>query len=126
MIERLFRERRRRVASIVGNVGDFELAEESTQEAFAIALRLPGTTATIVSVAQVPIFARWMPETDIERAKQRATRCFARSVSGTGAVGVGTLRPRRKHVNERSTVSTGRDLSDGTAVSGPSTRAPHA
>jgi hypothetical protein len=39
----------------------FDLAEESTQEAFAIALRLPGTTATIsgwvVSVAQVPIGA---------------------------------------------------------------------
>ncbi|MGO9752303.1 MAG: hypothetical protein ACLP8S_26960 [Solirubrobacteraceae bacterium] len=58
MIERVFRERWGRVlASIVGNVGDFDLAEESTQEAFAIALRLPGTTATIVSVAQVPIGA---------------------------------------------------------------------
>ena len=60
MIERVFRERWRRVlASLVGNVGDFDLAEESTQEAFAIALRLPGTTATISGwvfpVAQVPI-----------------------------------------------------------------------
>ncbi len=35
------------LASLVGYVGDFDLAEESTQEAFAIALRLPGTTATI-------------------------------------------------------------------------------
>ena len=46
---------------MVGYVGDFDLAEESTQEAFAIALRLPGTTATIggwvVSVAEVPIGA---------------------------------------------------------------------
>ena len=62
MIERVFRERWRRVlASLVGYVGDFDLAEESTQEAFAIALRLPGTTATIsrwvFSVAQVPIGA---------------------------------------------------------------------
>ena len=60
LIERVFRERWRRVlASMVGYVGDFDLAEESTQEAFAIALRLPGTTATIsgwvFSVAQVPI-----------------------------------------------------------------------
>ena len=49
------------LASLVGYVGDFDLAEESTQEAFAIALRLPGTTATIsgrvFSVAQVPIGA---------------------------------------------------------------------
>ena len=49
------------LASLVGNVGDFDLAEESTQEAFAIALRLPGTTATISGwvfpVAQVPIGA---------------------------------------------------------------------
>ena len=62
MIERVFRERWRRVlASMVGYVGDFDLAEESTQEAFAIALRLPGTIATIsgwvFSVAQVPIGA---------------------------------------------------------------------
>jgi len=62
LIERVFRERWRRVlASLVGNVGDFDLAEESTQEAFAIALRLPGTTATISGwvfpVAQVPIGA---------------------------------------------------------------------
>lgn len=39
----------------------FDLAEESTQEAFAIALRLPATIATIigwvVSVAEVPIGA---------------------------------------------------------------------
>lgn len=39
----------------------FDLAEESTQEAFAIALRLPGTIATIsgwvVAVAEVPIGA---------------------------------------------------------------------
>ena len=62
LIERVFRERWRRVlASMVGYVGDFDLAEESTQEAFAIALRLPATTATIsgwvFSVAQVPIGA---------------------------------------------------------------------
>jgi hypothetical protein len=58
LIERVFRERWGRVlASMVGYVGDFDLAEESTQEAFAIALRLPGTTATIVSVTQVPIGA---------------------------------------------------------------------
>lgn len=58
MIERVFREQRGRVlASIVGYVGDSILLEESTQETFAIALRLPGTTATIVSVAQVPIGA---------------------------------------------------------------------
>ncbi len=42
MIERVFRERWGRVlASMVGCVGDFDLAEESTREAFAIALRLP-------------------------------------------------------------------------------------
>ena len=62
MIERVFRERWRRVlASLVGYVGDFDLAEESTQEAFPIAPRLPGTTGTIsgwvISVAQVPIRA---------------------------------------------------------------------
>jgi hypothetical protein len=47
-----------RTGRLVGYVGDFDLAEESTQDAFAIALRLPGTTATIsgsvFSVAQVP------------------------------------------------------------------------
>jgi RNA polymerase sigma-70 factor (ECF subfamily) len=55
LIERVFRERWRRVlASMVDYVGDFDLVEESTHEAFAIALRLPGTTATIVSVAPGP------------------------------------------------------------------------
>ncbi len=48
MIERVFREQWGRVlASMVGYVGDFDLAEESTQKAFAITLRLPATTATI-------------------------------------------------------------------------------
>ena len=46
---------------MVGYVRHLDLAEESTHEAFAIALRLPGTAATIsgwvVSVAQVPIGA---------------------------------------------------------------------
>lgn len=59
MIERVSRERwRRALASLVGYVGDFDLAEESTQKAFAITLRLPATTATIsrrvFPVAQVP------------------------------------------------------------------------
>lgn len=59
MIEGVSRERRRRaLASLVGYVGDFDLAEESTQKAFAITLRLPATTATIsrrvFPVAQVP------------------------------------------------------------------------
>ena len=54
MIERVFRERWGRVlASMVGYVGDFDLAEESTQEAFAIALRLPGTIATISGWAPI-------------------------------------------------------------------------
>jgi len=72
LIERLFRERWGRVlASIVGNVGDFDLAEESTQEAFAIALRLPGTTATIngwvFSMAQGP-------ERGVERPRRDGSR----------------------------------------------------
>lgn len=59
MIEGVSRERwRRALASLVGYVGDFDLAEESTQKAFAITLRLPATTATIsrrvFPVAQVP------------------------------------------------------------------------
>jgi len=58
LIERVFRERWGRVlASVVGYVGDFDLAEESTQEAFAIALRLPGTTGRSSRVALVPIGA---------------------------------------------------------------------
>lgn len=59
MIEGVAREQwRRALASLVGYVGDFDLAEESTQKAFAITLRLPATTATIsrrvFPVAQVP------------------------------------------------------------------------
>lgn len=46
MIERVSRERwRRALASLVGYVGDFDLAEESTQKAFAITLRLPRRSA---------------------------------------------------------------------------------
>ena len=46
MIEGVSRERwRRALASLVGYVGDFDLAEESTQKAFAITLRLPATTS---------------------------------------------------------------------------------
>jgi RNA polymerase sigma-70 factor (ECF subfamily) len=40
LIEGVSRERwRRALASLVGYVGDFDLAEESTQKAFAITLR---------------------------------------------------------------------------------------
>lgn len=42
MIERVFRE----LASTVGYVDDFDLAEEAAHEAFAIVLRLPGTATT--------------------------------------------------------------------------------
>ena len=47
LIEGVPRERwRRALASLVGYVCDFDLAEESTQKAFAITLWLPATTAT--------------------------------------------------------------------------------
>ena len=56
----MYRERWRCVlANLVGYVGDFDPAEESTQKAFAITLKLPRTTATISGwvfpVAQVTI-----------------------------------------------------------------------
>jgi predicted RNA polymerase sigma factor len=55
LIEGVSRERwRRALASLVGYVGDFDLAEESTQKAFAITLRLPATISRrVFPAAQV-------------------------------------------------------------------------
>jgi predicted RNA polymerase sigma factor len=60
LIERVFREQRGRVlVEMADYVRHFDLAEESTQEPFATALRLPRPIAPIsgwvVSVAEVPI-----------------------------------------------------------------------
>ena len=56
MIERVFREPWGRVlASTVGYVGDFDLAEEV--DPGGVRAEATRTTATIVSVAQVPIGA---------------------------------------------------------------------
>ena len=92
MIERVFREQWGRVlACMVGLVGDFDLAEESTQKAFAITLRLPATTATIsrrvFPVAQVP--------TGVERPLPAPT---SRPTAGPPRTSSHSNRPRRVRV----------------------------